>query len=140
MDGRRGFETLVFLDYALMPAPRAVSPTRPGAAAASWRRWWRCPRPAPPPATVRVHGPDLVHDVVNRDTPENRTTARERNIMKSMELDEVPRGRMAREIARERRERALNDELRARLGALDDLRGKDARERADTCNLKRGDN
>lgn len=60
--------------------------------------------------------------------------------MTSMDLDEVPRGRMAREIARERRERALNDELRARLGALDDLRGKDARERADTCNLKRGDN
>ena len=58
--------------------------------------------------------------------------------MTSLELDDIPRGRMAREIARERRERALHDELRARFGALDDLRGKDARERADTCNLKRG--
>lgn len=57
--------------------------------------------------------------------------------MTSTELDEVPRGRMAREIARERRERALHDELRAGLGTLDDLRSKDARERADTCNLKR---
>jgi len=57
--------------------------------------------------------------------------------MTSNELDEVPRGRMAREIARERRERALHDELRAGLGTLDDLRSKDARERADTCNLKR---
>jgi len=58
--------------------------------------------------------------------------------MTSTELDDIPRGRMARELARERRERVLHDELRAGLGALDDLRGKDARERADTCNLKRG--
>lgn len=58
--------------------------------------------------------------------------------MTSLELDDIPRGRMAREIARERRERALHDELRARFAALDDLRGKDARERADTSNLKRG--
>jgi len=57
--------------------------------------------------------------------------------MTSTELDEVPRGRMAREIARERRERALHDELRSGLGTPDDLRSKDARERADTCNLKR---
>lgn len=57
--------------------------------------------------------------------------------MTSKELDDVPRGRMEREIARERRERALHDELRAGLGTLDDLRSKDARERADTCNLKR---
>jgi hypothetical protein len=57
--------------------------------------------------------------------------------MTSMELDEVPRGRMARELARERRERVLHDELRTGMAAVDDLRSKDARERADTCNLKR---
>lgn len=57
--------------------------------------------------------------------------------MKTFDMDDVPRGRMDREIARERRERALNDEQRAGLAPLDDLRGKDARERADTCNLKR---
>jgi hypothetical protein len=57
--------------------------------------------------------------------------------MNNMELDDVPRGRMDREIARERRERALNDEQRAGLSPVDDLRSKDARERADTCNLKR---
>ncbi|MDN4038268.1 hypothetical protein [Massilia sp. YIM B02443] len=52
------------------------------------------------------------------------------------ELDAVPQGRVAREVARERRERALHDELRAGLAPLDD-RIKDARERIDTCNLKR---
>lgn len=57
--------------------------------------------------------------------------------MTSLDLDDVPRSRMAREIARERRERVLHDELRAGLAPLDDLRSKDARERADTCNLKR---
>jgi len=57
--------------------------------------------------------------------------------MTSTDLDDIPRGRMDREIARERRERALHDELRAGLAPLDDLRSKDARERADTCNLKR---
>ena len=57
--------------------------------------------------------------------------------MNNMELDEVPRGRMDREIARERRERVLNDEQRTGLSPVDDLRSKDARERADTCNLKR---
>lgn len=57
--------------------------------------------------------------------------------MKTFDMDDVPRGRMDREIARERRERALNDEQRAGLAAPDDLRGKDARERADTSNLKR---
>lgn len=57
--------------------------------------------------------------------------------MTSTDPDDVPRGRMERELARERRERALHDELRAGLGTLDDLRSKDARERADTSNLKR---
>lgn len=57
--------------------------------------------------------------------------------MTNLELDEIPRGRMDREIARERRERALHDELRAGLAPLDDLRSKDARERADTGALKR---
>lgn len=57
--------------------------------------------------------------------------------MKSFDMDDVPRGRMDREIARERRERALNDEQRAGLAPVDDLRGKDARERANTSNLKR---
>ena len=57
--------------------------------------------------------------------------------MKTFDMDDVPRGRMDREIARERRERALNDEQRAGLAPGDDLRGKDARERADTSNLKR---
>jgi hypothetical protein len=91
---------------------------------------------------VCVRKPDLVHYVINRTTPENRPEKIKsgREIMTSLELDEVPRSRMAREIARERRERALHDELRAGLGALDDLRGKDARERADTCNLRRGGN
>jgi len=52
------------------------------------------------------------------------------------EANDVPVGRIAREVARERRERALHDELRAGLAPLDD-RIKDARERFDTCNLKR---
>jgi len=57
--------------------------------------------------------------------------------MMNFDLDDVPRGRMAREIARERRERALHDELRAGLAPLDDLRSKDARERLDTSCVKR---
>jgi hypothetical protein len=52
------------------------------------------------------------------------------------EFDAAPSGRVAREVARERRERAMHDELRAGLSPLDD-RIKDARERFDTCNLKR---
>lgn len=51
--------------------------------------------------------------------------------------DAAPVGRIAREVARERHERALHDELRAGLAPLDDMRTKDARERPDTCNLKR---
>jgi hypothetical protein len=48
------------------------------------------------------------------------------------------RGRIEREIARERHERALHDESRSGLGTLDEeFRTKDARERADTSNLKR---
>lgn len=50
--------------------------------------------------------------------------------------DEAPAGRVAREVARERRERAMHDELRSGLAPLDD-RIKDARQRFDTCNLKR---
>lgn len=57
--------------------------------------------------------------------------------MANFDMDDVPRGRMDREIARERRERVLNDEQRAGLAPLDDLRGKDARERTDICDLKR---
>ncbi|MFC0252531.1 hypothetical protein [Massilia consociata] len=47
-------------------------------------------------------------------------------------------GRLAREIARERHERALHDEVRAHLSLSDDSRTKDARERDDTSNLRRG--
>lgn len=46
--------------------------------------------------------------------------------------------RVERELARERHERALHDEARAGLAPLEEeFRLKDARERADTCNLKR---
>lgn len=45
--------------------------------------------------------------------------------------------RIARELERERRERELLDEARARLDAQDEFRTKDARERMDTCSLKR---
>lgn len=57
--------------------------------------------------------------------------------MNKPDLDDVPRSRIAREIARERRERSLHDELRAGLAPLDDLRSKDARERGDTGNFLR---
>ena len=51
---------------------------------------------------------------------------------------EEPAGRVERELARERHERALHDEARAGLAPLEDeFRLKDARERADACNLKR---
>jgi len=45
--------------------------------------------------------------------------------------------RIARELERERRERELLDDTRARLDAQDEFRTKDARERIDTCSLKR---
>ncbi len=45
--------------------------------------------------------------------------------------------RIARELERERRERELLDDTRARLDAQDEFRTKDARERNDTCSLKR---
>ena len=46
--------------------------------------------------------------------------------------------RVEREIARERHERALQDEARCGLAALqEEFRLKDARERADACTLKR---
>jgi len=51
---------------------------------------------------------------------------------------ERPAGRVEREVARERHERELHDEARAGLAPLEEeFRRKDARERADTCNLKR---
>ena len=57
--------------------------------------------------------------------------------MTKLDQDDVPSGRIAREVARERHERALHDEVRAGLAPLDDLRTKDARERADTGNFAR---
>lgn len=46
--------------------------------------------------------------------------------------------KVERELERERRERAQHDEARAGLGSLEEeFRLKDARERGDTCNLKR---
>lgn len=57
--------------------------------------------------------------------------------MAKPEQVDVPPGRIAREVARERHERALHDEVRAGLAPLDDLRTKDARERADTGNFLR---
>jgi len=53
-----------------------------------------------------------------------------------LDIDAAPLGRVEREVARERRERAMHAELRAGLAPLDD-RIKDARERFDTCNMKR---
>lgn len=51
---------------------------------------------------------------------------------------EGPAGRLEREIARERHERALHDEARSGLAPPDEeFRTKDARERADSSNLKR---
>jgi len=74
---------------------------------------------------------------VNDSGVHSRNDTRENTMSTSIfDRDEVPQGRVAREIARERRERALHDELRAGLAPLDD-RVKDARERFDTCNLKR---
>lgn len=46
-------------------------------------------------------------------------------------------GRIAREIERERHERSLHDEARAHLDTPEDFRIKDARERADSSNLRR---
>ena len=47
-------------------------------------------------------------------------------------------GRVERELARERRERALHDEARSGLAPLEEeFRLKDARERADSGALKR---
>lgn len=57
--------------------------------------------------------------------------------MAKLDLDDLPSNRIAREVARERHERALHDELRAGLAPLDDLRTKDARARADTGNFLR---
>lgn len=51
---------------------------------------------------------------------------------------EGPLGRVEREIARERHERALHDEARSGLAPLEEeFRLKDARERADSSALRR---
>jgi hypothetical protein len=54
--------------------------------------------------------------------------------------DDIDRSmdRVEREVARERHERALHDEARGGMAPLEEeFRTKDARERADTSNLKR---
>ncbi|SFB88568.1 hypothetical protein [Massilia yuzhufengensis] len=56
--------------------------------------------------------------------------------MPHRDSSETP-GRVAREVERERHERALHDEARAGLATSEEFRTKDARERADTGNLKR---
>lgn len=82
-------------------------------------------------------GVEAVNNVSNDSGVHSRNDTREKTMSTNIhELDAVPQGRVAREVARERRERALHDELRAGLAPLDD-RIKDARERIDTCNLKR---
>jgi hypothetical protein len=45
--------------------------------------------------------------------------------------------RIAREVERERHERALHDEARARLAGSDDFRTKDARESMNGNNVRR---
>lgn len=50
---------------------------------------------------------------------------------------EAASSRIAREVERERQERAQLDEARTNLGAQDDFRTKDARERVDTSAVKR---
>lgn len=51
---------------------------------------------------------------------------------------EGPLGRVEREVARERHERALHDEARSGLAPLEEeFRLKDARERADSSTLRR---
>jgi hypothetical protein len=57
--------------------------------------------------------------------------------MAEKKQDPAPLGRIEREIARERHERSLNDE--ARVGRLtpEDFHTKDARESADSYNVKR---
>ena len=50
---------------------------------------------------------------------------------------DTPMGRVEREVARERHERELQDDAKSGLGASDDFRNKDARERDDTSTLKR---
>lgn len=57
--------------------------------------------------------------------------------MASRDREGAPLGRIAREIERERHERSLHDEARAGLATPEEFRTKDARERADTGNLKR---
>ena len=60
------------------------------------------------------------------------TTTNER-----MPVDGQPQDRLARELERERHERALHDEARAGLAADDEFRLKDAREHIGSVNLKR---
>jgi hypothetical protein len=90
-----------------------------------------------PPFILGPTGVEAVNNAGNDSGVHSRNDTREKTMSTSIhEPDAVPQGRVAREVARERRERALHDELRAGLAPLDD-RIKDARERFDTCNLKR---
>ncbi|QOY96108.1 hypothetical protein IM543_09905 [Massilia sp. UMI-21] len=58
--------------------------------------------------------------------------------MAGRDRSERPQGRIERELAREHRERALHDDERSGLAAMEEeFRLKDARERVDTGNLKR---
>ena len=57
--------------------------------------------------------------------------------MKTKQPDAAPHNRVERELERERRERALNDELRTGLSTEDDFRQKDAREHTGSVHLKR---
>ncbi|WP_020654234.1 hypothetical protein [Massilia niastensis] len=57
--------------------------------------------------------------------------------MAEKKQDVAPKGRIEREIARERHERSLHDEARARLATPEDFHTKDARESADSSNVKR---
>lgn len=57
--------------------------------------------------------------------------------MSNRDGGDVASSRIARELARERHERALHDEARAHLDAQDEFRTKDARERMDITSVKR---
>lgn len=57
--------------------------------------------------------------------------------MATNERSAAPEGRIAREIERERHERNLHDDARMGVDTPEDLRTKDARERADSSRLKR---
>ena len=56
--------------------------------------------------------------------------------MSTRPVDSLGR-RVEKEVERERRERALHDELRSGAAPLEDLRTKDARENASAAGLRR---